>query len=241
MTDLGVSRVALSPKSISAGGAASRELSFADLKALSDEQVMTHLKDGSDDALAVLFDRYQRLVMSIGLKILRDLGEAEDVTQAVFLEIYRVVAQFDASKGSTKVWLLQYAYHRSMNRRQYLKTHGFYDQSTISDLCATETRTRCGNSGALALPEVRRLISEGLSTLNKEQHRTLRLAYFGGLTLREIALQTGESLANIRHHYYRGIDRLRSHVLKTKANAKVESVKVRDVAWNTNTSSNSAR
>jgi len=63
--------------------------------------------------------------MSIGLKILRDLGEAEDVTQAVFLEIYRVVAQFDAFEGQYKSMASQYAYHRSMNRRQYLKTHGF--------------------------------------------------------------------------------------------------------------------
>jgi RNA polymerase sigma-70 factor, ECF subfamily len=51
---------------------------------LSDERIMQHLQAGHDDALAVLFDRYARLVASVGFRILRDAGEAEDITQLVF-------------------------------------------------------------------------------------------------------------------------------------------------------------
>jgi hypothetical protein len=68
--------------------------SFAELKLLSDGELMAHLQTGCNDALAILFDRYHRLVLSIALKIVRDSGEAEDVMQSVFLEIFRSVAQF---------------------------------------------------------------------------------------------------------------------------------------------------
>src|SRR5271156_7018328 len=101
-------------ESLSRPGAA--QPTFAELKLLTDDQLMVQLQDGVNDALAVLFERYHRLVFSIALKIVRDRGEAEDVTQNVFLEIYSSVAQFDPGKGTTKVWLLQYAYHRAFNR-----------------------------------------------------------------------------------------------------------------------------
>jgi len=83
---------------------------------------------GDRDALAAIFDRYHRLILVTALRILGDMGEAEDVTQLVFLEIHLKAAQFDPAKGTFKTWLLQYAYHRSMNRRNYLKLRHFYDQ-----------------------------------------------------------------------------------------------------------------
>src|SRR5271157_352900 len=95
---------------------------------------MKQLQTGCNDALAVLFDRYHRLVLSIALKIVRDPGEAEDVMQAVFLEIFRSAAQFDPAKGSTKVWMLQYAYHRAINRRQHLNARNFYDQTNLEEV-----------------------------------------------------------------------------------------------------------
>src|SRR5271170_6401784 len=115
--------------------------SFAKLKNLNDGELMAHLQDGCNDALTVLFDRYYRLVLSIALKIVRDPGEAEDVMQSVFLEIIRSVAQFDPSKGSTKVWILQYAYHRAINRRQHLNVRKFYDQTSMDDVETQLTET----------------------------------------------------------------------------------------------------
>jgi DNA-directed RNA polymerase specialized sigma24 family protein len=80
-------------------------LQYAELAKVDDETVMRHLQLGQRDALAVLFDRYHRLVMNIASRILRDAGEAEDLMQSVFLEIFRSAAQFDPAKGTTRVWL----------------------------------------------------------------------------------------------------------------------------------------
>src|SRR5437867_11323136 len=71
---------------------------------MTDEDVMEQLRQGHPDALPILFDRFYRLVLKVALRILRDQGEAEDVTQDIFLEIFNRADQFDRSKGSTKIW-----------------------------------------------------------------------------------------------------------------------------------------
>lgn len=100
--------------------------SLAKLKPLGDAELTAHLQAGCNDALSILLDRYHRLILSIALRIVRDQGEAEDVLQTVFLEIFRSVAQFEPAKGSTKGWILQYAYHRAFNRSQHLNARSFY-------------------------------------------------------------------------------------------------------------------
>lgn len=101
------------------------------MASLSDEDLMEQLRLRHPDALPVLFDRFYRLVLKIALRILRDPGEAEDLMQEVFFEIFNKASQFDAAKGSTNTWILQYAYHRSLSRRQYLTLRKFYDRHQI--------------------------------------------------------------------------------------------------------------
>ena len=181
------------------------------MKDLHDDELMAHLKAGHDDALAVLFDRYHRLILSIALKILRDPGEAEDVMQNVFLEIFRSAAQFDPAKGTTKAWLLQYAYHRSVNRRQQLNVRHFYQQERIEGV---ETLMSQPSSllGGFSDPELKHLLRQALATLSRRQRQVLELASYNGLSMSEIAHKTGDSLSNVRHYYYRGLVKLRSFI-----------------------------
>src|SRR5438874_2366962 len=83
-------------------------LSQEELRHRSDEALMAHLQAGHADVLAIIFDRYYRLVLSVAMKILRDVGEAEDLMQNVFLEVFKSAVQFDPSRGTLKVWILQY-------------------------------------------------------------------------------------------------------------------------------------
>ena len=189
--------------------------SFAQLHDLSDEELMAQVKAGYDDALTVLFDRYHRLVLSIAFKILRDLGEAEDLAQSVFLEIYRVAAQFDPARGTTKTWLLQYAYHRSINRRRDLRRRKFYGQGELKEASCQGQLARGSAEGIFSSVEARKMLAPAIELLSAAQRRTIRMAYFEGLTLREIAEKTGEPLAGVRHHYYRGLCRLRNLITES--------------------------
>jgi RNA polymerase sigma-70 factor, ECF subfamily len=180
------------------------------LKDLPDEQVMEHLQAGHGDALAVLFDRYHRLVLSIALKIVKDPAEAEDVLQNVFLEIFRTAAQFDPARGTTKTWLLQYAYHRSLNRKQQLTVRHFYHQENSDDVDTFMPPQTNSVIGRFSSEEVKHLVQQGLASLNHRQRQVLELASFGGFSMSEIAEKTGESLSNVRHYYYRGLKKMRA-------------------------------
>jgi RNA polymerase sigma-70 factor, ECF subfamily len=192
---------------------------------MTDEDVMEQLRNGNPDALRILFDRFHRLVLKIALRILRDPGEAEDVMQDIFLEIFNKAGQFDPAKGSTKIWILQYAYHRSLSRRQYLVLRNFYDRHQTTERQVVESNRVNLSWRGLTFQEWRQVIQQGLATLNEKQRKTLEMACFQGLLLSEIAERTKESLPNVRHHYYRGLQALRKF-LQPQSSSEVQPRKL---------------
>lgn len=189
------------------------------LRDLSDEEIMQAVQQGNGDAFAVLFDRFHRLVLVTALKIVKDAAEAEEVTQNVFFEIYRIADKFDAAKGSLKVWLLQYAYHRSMNRRNYLLLRQFYNRPELADPKWVEEMP---GGAQLFGQEIGRAVKEALATLSENQKRTIEMVFFEGLTLRDVAEKTKESLSNVRNHYYRGLEKLRGCLTEQPGKPGVE-------------------
>jgi RNA polymerase sigma-70 factor (ECF subfamily) len=180
--------------------------SDSDISNLSDEQLMQFLKCGRQDALTVLFDRYHHLVFSIALRIVRDAGEAEEVVQIVFLDIFRTAANFDPRKGILKGWLLQFAHHGALHRKRHLVANHFYHWEEL------EAVLESGASFPLAgeSPELVRLAEEMLGELKARQRAVLELTYYEGLTAEEIAERLGESVHAIRHDLYRGLAALRA-------------------------------
>jgi RNA polymerase sigma-70 factor (ECF subfamily) len=185
-------------------------LTASHLKRLSDEDLMECLKQGHEDALALLFDRHYRLVLSVASKILRDPGEAEDLMQDIFFEVYRMADSFDPQRGSAKTWLLQYTYHRSLNRRKYLNARRYYDQQRLEELAVWEPSYSPQGRDGLTEQERARVIAQGLAALNEKQRQALALAYFQGLRLSEIAERMEEPLPQVRHYYYRGLKKLKA-------------------------------
>lgn len=189
----------------------SQKVGYRELERLGDDEVMASLQAGSHDGLAVLFDRYNRLVRSIALRFVRDEGEADDVTQIVFMDIFRAAAQFDPARGSTKTWVLQYAYHRALSRKRHLNVRKFYDVEGDEQL-AEALLTRERPAFGLTAVELKDLLDKGLSSLPAPQRFVIEQASLEGRSMREIADRTGESLVNVRHHYYRGLRKLRTFV-----------------------------
>ncbi len=190
-------------------------LTYEQLGKLTDEQIMGHLSAGHGDAVAVLFDRYSRLVLSIASKIVRDHAEAEDVAQEIFAELCRTATQFRAAKGTARMWIIRTAYRRSLNRRRHLKFRDSHLQGDVSELTNAASGAARNGFPSLTTHEARRLVREVLDALKAPQRRVLELVYFDGLSMREVAEQTGDSLESVRHRYYRGMRRLRELIQKT--------------------------
>jgi RNA polymerase sigma-70 factor (ECF subfamily) len=190
------------------------------LGGLSDEDLIAHLQAGNHEAMNTLFRRYYRTVLSIAMRIVRDAGEAEDVMQEVFLEVFRKCHLFDAGKGSAKGRILQYAYSRSINRRQHLTLRKFYDLQALPSESLYGWEPCCApvDGEDLTLSNRMICIQDGLASLSHKQRKIIELAYFEGLELNEIAQTTRESVVNVRNSYYRGVRKLRDSI-KRKAEA----------------------
>lgn len=179
----------------------------------SDEFLIVRVCLGDGDALGILFKRYARLIRSVALRILRDTAEAEDLVQDLFLFIQRRCGIFDSSRSTARSWIVQMAYHRALDRRRYLKSREFYAQpffaangvevvgkpTTESDYSAEAVFGRNG-------------LEKIVNALSADQRETLRLHFFEGYTLAEVSEKLGQPLGNVRHHYYRALDRLRKEM-----------------------------
>jgi RNA polymerase sigma-70 factor (ECF subfamily) len=198
-------------------GEASLSADSQDLADTSDEVLLSLCGNGDQGALTVLFRRYYRLLRVVCVRILRDEAEADDLVQDVFLSLRHQAQIYDNSKSSGRSWIVQMAYRRALSRRRYLSVRGHYKktdpETSFSDTGRLD-RVRYDSSieALLGRERVRKILAE----LTAEQYRTLRLHFYEGYTLLEISRKLGQSLGNIRHHYYRGLEKFRKQVLESK-------------------------
>lgn len=190
--------------------------------AVSDEELILRAEAGDVAAVAVLFELFSDLILGIGLKILRDHGEAEDFVQEFFLALFNKVKGFDPAKGSARTWIVQIAYRRAFDRREYLSKREFYSGTDLMDLQNTlrdESRIDEHLTDVVAGERLHAAFQE-----LAERHRaTLEMYFFEGRNLREISERLGETLENTRHFFYRGLERLRSIAAVAARRNKKES------------------
>jgi RNA polymerase sigma-70 factor (ECF subfamily) len=178
----------------------------------SDEQLLSQVGLGSRDALGLLFRRHARAVFHVAWRILRDESEADDLRQEVFLYLSERSQQFDAQKGSGVSWIMQVTYHRAIDRRRYLDFRQHYSTEEFDE-------QRMPATAAQPSPETLdgRAIRDRLrEQLTEDQQQTLEFHFFEGYSLREIAERNGQTVGNVRHHYYRALERLRFHLFPKK-------------------------
>lgn len=180
---------------------------------VTDEALLTRLQAGEQEALGSLFQRYARIVRSVAARILRDAAEAEDLVQDLFLFIQRKCGIFDSSKSSARSWIIQMAYQRSIERRRRLTSRQFYArmeiESNTDHMVGTPTAENDYSAEAVF---GRNGLTKVLKALSEDQRETLRLHFFDGYTFAEISQKVGQPLENVRHHYYRGLNKLRKQM-----------------------------
>ena len=190
-----------------------RFMEWADLQKARDNELLQQLVIGNDDAFAIIVGRYQRLIYSVAYRFVKDQGEAEDVVQIVFLDVFRKKGLFDPSKGTLKMWLLQYAYTRSINRRYHLQHRNFYSQVNLEEIVPLALSTERAADRWLTATEAARYLAQAFALLNAKQRRAIELISIEGMTFVEAANEAGESLPATRHNYYRGMVKLRDILL----------------------------
>ena len=188
------------------------------LASLDDNSLAAELVAGRHEALTVLFKRHSGMIFRAGRRILGDSGEAEEVVQQTFLEMYQHIAEFDPTKGSFVLWLLNRAKSRALNHREHLTAERFYDWAAID-----ETHPATTGAGTLYEQEIDPVVDELLRKLPSRQRKVLCLSFFEGRTAEEIASQMKESVWGVRRLLYEALRRLRlaaAHRPETKEQPK---------------------
>ena len=149
---------------------------------------------------------------NVSRRIVKDNSEAEDLLQELFLFIFQKAQTFDSAKSSASSWIIQMAYHRASTAGRYLSFRQHYEVRELD-----EDRL-IGNRWQISINELsgRSLLTKLRKELSVEQQQTLELHFFEGYSFHEIAEKTGQTYGNVRNQYYRGLERLRSHIFPGK-------------------------
>lgn len=172
----------------------------------SDLELLNAVKQGQVEGLGILYDRYSRLVYGLAFKILENAEEAEDVTQDVFLTLWRQDA-YNPSRGSLSSFLTTMTRSRSIDK---LRARGskFRFLQRWQALVRTETAA-ASPMELVSVQERSELVRQALSQLPDSERQVLEIAYYEGLSQSEIAARLQVPLGTVKSRSRQGLLKLR--------------------------------
>jgi RNA polymerase sigma-70 factor (ECF subfamily) len=175
-----------------------------------DEALLARIAKRDSQALALLYERYARLVYSLARRILGNAELAEDIVQETFWRVWRRSETYRTGRGSVVGWISGIARNLSIDelRRQRARPSEVYDTEAspvLRDMVDGSTDV----VAAALEDERRRLIEAALSQMTAEQRQAIELAYFGGLSQSEIAERLHSPIGTIKTRIRSGLRKLR--------------------------------
>ncbi|MFF5829975.1 sigma-70 family RNA polymerase sigma factor [Streptomyces bacillaris] len=170
------------------------------------QELLVRVARGDQEAFAQVYDAVSGPVLGLVRSILRDPAQSEEVAQEVLVEVWRTAPRFHASRGSAMNWVLTLAHHRAVDRVRSAEAAAarehraaLLDRTPAFDEVSEQVETR------LEREQVRRC----LRTLSELQRQSVTLAYYRGLTYREVAELLTVPLGTIKTRLRDGLIRLR--------------------------------
>ena len=175
-----------------------------------DAELIRRIAGGDRAAFADFYDRHSTLMFSVACKILRDTGEAEDVLQEIFSQIWEKAGAFDPHQGRAASWVATLVRNRAIDRiRASQRRARLADEAGTEMAIAAETHTV---NETIYGHDKAKLIQSAIAELPDEQRRAVELAYFSGLTQNEISEKLAEPLGTIKARIRRGLLKLRDQL-----------------------------
>lgn len=178
----------------------------SDLATASDAELVARLRAGDHLAFGVLYDRYARAVYSLALSIVRDPAAAEDVTQELFLQLWRYPDLYQPERGPFGSWFLRAARNRAVDVLRRRKRHWQLEKSALG--LVTLASSEDDPDDIVSLDDAAGRVRRALAQLEPELRQVVELTYFGGLTQREIAEQLGIPLGTVKSRVRSALRRL---------------------------------
>lgn len=174
---------------------------------------MVELANGHPDAMGLLYDRYHRPVYSFALRMLGDREQAEELLQEVYLRAWRRANRFTDARGSLISWLLSITHNMAIDelRKQQRRPQKQHTEDQI-EFMATLRDERPSLETHAILSDRGERVRNALEELPLPQQEVLELAYFRGLTQREISDALNVPLGTIKTRMRLGLRKLQDSV-----------------------------
>ena len=178
--------------------------------AAGDDELIDLVSHGDADAVRVLYERYGRLVYGLAVQVTRDPAAAEEVCQDVFMRVWEKAGTYRADRGKVVTWLARITRNRAIDLLRSRRSRGIGlpppddELARLPEAASEDPGDRLWQS--FREGEVR----DAVASLPRDQRHALSLAFFRGLTHREIAEALGEPLGTVKTRIRDAMVKLRS-------------------------------
>ena len=180
-----------------------------------DDQLLARVQAHDETALSTLISRHTPLLRTVIARVVHNDADTSDVLQDAFIELWNRAHQFDASKGKALGWIITMVRRRAIDR---VRRRQAYDRA--EERLRLETENSPGERFETGADEIANhtdrttMLREVMATLPGAQREALELAYFRGLSQREIARTTGIPLGTIKTRLELAVRKVRNAVLQ---------------------------
>jgi RNA polymerase sigma factor (sigma-70 family) len=176
---------------------------FVEMMQVEELQIIAEIKRGNSNAYAVLVQKYQNVVFSIALKVLKNREDAEEIAQETFIKAYRSIQSFQA-KSKFSTWLFRIAYNTCITavRKKRFQTTGIEQMGEMEDAE--------GSYGEFPEEERVKYLEMALTRLSEDDYTLIILYYYQDQNVEEISQVTGLSESNVKVKLFRARNKLYS-------------------------------
>jgi RNA polymerase sigma-70 factor (ECF subfamily) len=175
---------------------------------LTDEQLMAMLQQRNPLALEYLYDRHAAIVKSLGMKVVHNEAEAEDLLQEIFMEIWNRAAGYDPAKGKPLGWIVTLARRRAIDRLRKCQSHCRAEDRLRDEVEQQPDSWTTDPEEDFVMADIREHLLKLIKTLPEAQQQAINLAFYQGMSQREIAAHTGIPLGTIKTRLELGLKKL---------------------------------
>ena len=177
---------------------------YLDERTLEDAELVGGVADRDESSMAEIYRRHGNQVFGLAKRVIRDEEMARDVAQDVFVSLWKKPEAFDASRGSLRTFLLAKAHSRSIDvirsessRRIREERDGLLRADSVPNVEEEVWQVTVASK-----------VRTALATIPERERDVIELAYFGGLTYREVAVRLGLAEGTVKSRIRSGLSRL---------------------------------
>ncbi|MDG5799430.1 RNA polymerase sigma factor [Marinilabiliaceae bacterium ANBcel2] len=177
--------------------------------------IIQRIKEGDKEAFSHIIDRYGQKVFQTSIGFVRDISEAEDLVQDIFIKVYEKLDKFKG-ESAFSTWLYRIAVNMAINRSRKLKMRSFFSSVEGSEVLLNEVYRSVGNDTIIEEKEKRAIIQKAIEKLTLMQRKVFVLSYYQDMANSEVAEVLGITVKAVESLLFRARKRLQEQLKKVE-------------------------